>query len=106
VARARTILLELERVWNTLNDIGAVCAGVGLAAGNNRFLALTDEARGRMHAYWARFLFGSIVVGGDIGLDAHATAAARRAPRIRRGSSRVAQLLQRVVHDRMPTSAS
>jgi len=24
VARARTILLELERVWNTLNDIGAV----------------------------------------------------------------------------------
>ncbi len=37
LARVRTILLELERVWNTLNDIGAICAGVGLAAGNNRF---------------------------------------------------------------------
>ena len=44
LARARTILLELERVWNTLNDIGAICAGVGLAAGNNRFAALTDYA--------------------------------------------------------------
>ena len=30
----RTILLELERTWNHLNDIAAVCAGVGLAAGN------------------------------------------------------------------------
>ena len=37
LARARTILLELERVWNTLNDIGAICAGVGMAAGTSRF---------------------------------------------------------------------
>ena len=37
LARARTILLELERVWSHLNDIAAVCAGVGLAAGNNLF---------------------------------------------------------------------
>ena len=35
LARARTILLELERTWSHLNDIAAVCAGVGLAAGNN-----------------------------------------------------------------------
>ena len=34
---SRTILLELERVWNHLNDIGAICAGVGLAAGTSRF---------------------------------------------------------------------
>ena len=34
-ARARTLLLELERLWNHLNDIAAVCAGVGLAAGND-----------------------------------------------------------------------
>jgi NADH:ubiquinone oxidoreductase subunit D len=33
----RTILLELKRVWNHLNDIAAICAGVGLAAGNNAF---------------------------------------------------------------------
>ncbi|HEU5320346.1 MAG TPA: TSUP family transporter, partial [Methylomirabilota bacterium] len=31
--RMRTLLLELERLYNHLNDIGAVCAGVGLAAG-------------------------------------------------------------------------
>ena len=45
LARARTILLELERIWSHLNDIAAVCAGVGLAAGNNRFAALTERAR-------------------------------------------------------------
>ena len=45
LARARTILLELERIWSHLNDIAAVCAGVGLAAGNNCFAALTERAR-------------------------------------------------------------
>jgi Ni,Fe-hydrogenase III large subunit len=28
---ARTVLLELERVYNHLHDIGAICAGVGFA---------------------------------------------------------------------------
>ncbi len=66
VARARTILLELERLWNHLNDIAAVCAGVGLAAGNMRFLALTEQAR-RLNAQLTghRFLFDSIAVGGN-----------------------------------------
>jgi Ni,Fe-hydrogenase III large subunit len=66
VARARTILLELERVWNTLNDIGAICAGVGMAAGTNRFAELTDRARAlnaRLTGH--RFLFGSVEVGGS-----------------------------------------
>ncbi len=35
LARVRTILLELERLYNHLNDIGAVCAGVGFAAGQH-----------------------------------------------------------------------
>ena len=43
--RARTILLELERVWSHLNDISAVCAGTGLAAGVQRFAGLTERAR-------------------------------------------------------------
>ncbi len=66
VARARTILLELERLWNHLNDIGAACAGVGLAAGNMRFSALTERVR-RLNAQLTghRFLFGSIDVGGN-----------------------------------------
>ena len=74
LARARTLLLELERVWNHLNDIAAVCAGVGMAAGNAWFLALTERAR-RLNASVAghRFLFGSVQVGGStLTLDADA----------------------------------
>jgi Ni,Fe-hydrogenase III large subunit len=71
LARARTILLELERMWNHLNDISAVCAGVGLAAGYNRFAALAERAR-RLNAAVTghRFLFGSVRVGGsDVTLE-------------------------------------
>jgi Ni,Fe-hydrogenase III large subunit len=79
LARARTILLELERTWNHLNDIAAVCAGVGLAAGNTYFAALTERAR-RLNARLTghRFLFDSVAVGGSsLALDAPAVAAAR-----------------------------
>jgi Ni,Fe-hydrogenase III large subunit len=90
LARARTILLELERVWNTLNDIGAVCAGVGMAAGANRFVELTDRARAlnaRLTGH--RFLFGSVSVGGSgLELDGPAVADARETlARIRKESS-------------------
>ncbi len=66
LARARTLLLELERIWNHLNDIAAVCAGTGMAAGNAWFLALTERAR-RLNAALTghRFLFGSVQVGGS-----------------------------------------
>ena len=66
LARVRTILLELERLWSHLNDIAAVCAGVGLAAGNNAFAALAERGR-RLNAALTghRFLFGSIRVGGS-----------------------------------------
>ncbi|MCZ7588685.1 MAG: NADH-quinone oxidoreductase subunit C [Gaiella sp.] len=79
LARARTLLLELERVWSHLNDIAAVCAGVGLAAGNNLFAALTERAR-RLNADLTghRFLFGGVAVGGSsLDLDAHAVGDAR-----------------------------
>ena len=78
VGRARTILLELERVWNHLNDISAVCAGTGLAAGSQYFAALTERAR-RLNARVAghRFLFGTVRVGGsDLTLDADTVSAA------------------------------
>ena len=77
--RVRTILLELERTWNHLNDIAAVCAGVGLAAGNNRFAALTERAR-RLNARLTghRFLFGAVQVGGSaFAIDAVEVEAAR-----------------------------
>ena len=67
LARARTILLELERTWSHLNDIAAICAGVGLAAGNNLFAALTERAR-RLNRELTghRFLFGSVRPGASV----------------------------------------
>ena len=79
LARVRTILLELERTWSHLNDIAAVCAGVGLAAGNSLFAALTERAR-RLNARLTghRFLFGAVSVGGSsLELDAVTVSAAR-----------------------------
>jgi len=79
LARARTLLLELERAWSHLNDVAAICAGVGLAAGTARFLALTERAR-RLNARLAghRFLFGSVRVGGSaLEVDGRTARAAR-----------------------------
>jgi Ni,Fe-hydrogenase III large subunit len=91
LARARTILLELERTWSHLNDIAAICAGCGLAAGNNYYAALTEQAR-RLNAALTghRFLFGSVEIGGSaLIVDAGAAAAAReRLTAIRRDHER------------------
>jgi Ni,Fe-hydrogenase III large subunit len=79
LARVRTVLLELERVWNHLNDIAAVCAGVGLAAGNNLFAALTERAR-RLNQQLSghRFLFDTVALGGStLELDSARVTAAR-----------------------------
>jgi Ni,Fe-hydrogenase III large subunit len=74
LARARTILLELERVWSHLNDISAVCAGTGLAAGAQRFAGLTERARRLNERITGhRFLFGSVRIGrSDVVLDSDA----------------------------------
>jgi Ni,Fe-hydrogenase III large subunit len=79
LARARTVLLELERVWSHLNDISAGCAGTGLAAGAQRFAGLTERAR-RLDARLTdhRFLFDTVRVGGsDLELAAATITAAR-----------------------------
>jgi Ni,Fe-hydrogenase III large subunit len=69
---SRTVLLELERVYNHLHDIGAICAGVGFAPGSMAFAALKDHAQQTIAAAFGhRFLFGSIAVGtGAVALDA------------------------------------
>lgn len=62
--RARTLLLELERLYNHLNDIAAICAGVGFAPGNMAFAALKERAmRLNLSLAGHRFLFGSVEVG-------------------------------------------
>jgi Ni,Fe-hydrogenase III large subunit len=61
---ARTVALELERLYNHLHDIGALCAGVGFAAGTMSFAAFKERAQ-RLNALLAghRFLFGAVAVG-------------------------------------------
>jgi Ni,Fe-hydrogenase III large subunit len=83
LARARTILLELERTWSHLNDVAAVCAGTGFAAGNQRFAALTERARAlNADVGGHRFLRGSVAVGaGAAALPADAARRLRAALR-------------------------
>lgn len=80
---ARTLLLELERLYNHLHDIGALCAGAGFAPGTMVFAALKDRAQ-RINEELAghRFLFGSVAVGaGAFSLGPQAADAARGALR-------------------------
>jgi Ni,Fe-hydrogenase III large subunit len=77
--RVRTLLLELERLYNHLNDIAAICAGVGFAPGNMLFAALKERAQ-RLNATLTshRFLFDTIQVGASrLEITADAAAAAR-----------------------------
>jgi Ni,Fe-hydrogenase III large subunit len=73
------VLLELERVYNHLHDIGAICAGVGFAPGSMAFAALKDQAQQMIAvAFGHRFLFGTIAIGtGAAALAATAADAAR-----------------------------
>ncbi len=78
--RARTVLLELERVYNHLNDISAICAGVGFAPGAMAYAALKERAqRLNERLAWHRFLFDTVSVGRSaISFDRQEAADARR----------------------------
>ena len=72
LSRARTLLLELERVYNHLHDISAICAGVGFAAGTMAYATMKEQAQ-RLNERLAghRFLFHTVGVGAsDQALDA------------------------------------
>ena len=57
--RGRTLLLELERVYNHLHDISAICAGVGFAPGTMAYATLKERAqRLNLRLTGHRFLFG------------------------------------------------
>lgn len=64
LARVRTFWLELERLYNHLYDIAAICAGVGFAPGNMLFAAFKERAQ-RLNAQLSghRFLRGVIELG-------------------------------------------
>ena len=79
LSRSRTLLLELERVYNHLHDISAICAGVGFAAGTMAYATMKERAQRlneRLTAH--RFLFHTVRVGAsDQTLDAETVARAR-----------------------------
>ncbi len=63
-AEGQTFADALAHASRACADLAAICAGVGLAAGNNHFAGLTERARGlnaRLTGH--RFLFGTINVG-------------------------------------------
>jgi Ni,Fe-hydrogenase III large subunit len=78
---ARTLLLELERLYNHLHDIGALCAGVGFAPGAMAFATLKDRAQHINEGIAGhRFLFRTVAVGaGAIAIDRAAADTARGA---------------------------
>jgi Ni,Fe-hydrogenase III large subunit len=80
---ARTLLIELERLYNHLHDIGALCAGVGHAPGAMAFAALKDRAQHLNEGLAGhRFLFRTVSVGaGRFAVHARAADAARGALR-------------------------
>ncbi len=64
--RSRTLLLELERLYNHLNDISAICAGVGFAPGSMAFAAFKERAQ-RLNQRLAghRFLFDTVALASS-----------------------------------------
>jgi len=77
----RTVLLELERLYNHLHDIGAICAGVGFAPGTMAFAALKDRAQQiNAQAFGHRFLFNTVAVArSPVRLEGSASDATRAA---------------------------
>jgi Ni,Fe-hydrogenase III large subunit len=66
VARARTVLLELERLYNHLHDVSAACAGVGFAPGTTMFASCKERAqRINLATTGHRFMFDTVEVGGS-----------------------------------------
>jgi Ni,Fe-hydrogenase III large subunit len=77
--RARTLLLELERLYNHLGDVAAICAGVGFAPGNMAFASLKERAH-RLNSRLAghRFLFDTVALAeSEVHIDSASALCAR-----------------------------
>jgi Ni,Fe-hydrogenase III large subunit/Ni,Fe-hydrogenase III component G len=63
--RWRTVLAELERLYNHVGDIGNLCAGVGFALGNANGLQNKEQLqRLNKEIFGHRFLRGAVIPGG------------------------------------------
>lgn len=61
----RTILLEMERLYNHVGDIGNMCAGIGFSFGISRGAILKERLmRMNMRLAGHRYLRGTVIPGG------------------------------------------
>jgi Ni,Fe-hydrogenase III large subunit/Ni,Fe-hydrogenase III component G len=95
-AWGRTLLLELERLYNHLGDAGNMCAGGALAVGTMAGAAMKEAVQRRIERLVGhRFLRGAIAIGGlrrDLP-PAELEALRRDLPRWRTELGRFAQLV-------------
>jgi len=74
---ARTLLLELERLYNHIGDIGNICAGTGFHLGTSQGAILKERLQRLNESLTGhRFLMGIVGLGG-LRYDLHAGAFAR-----------------------------
>ena len=104
--RIRTLLLELERIYNHLHDISAICAGVGFAPGTMAYASLKERVQ-RLNERLTghRFLFGTV----SLGASALALTAGRRRRRPRgvaRGARRACDRVATPAVRRLAAGAS
>ncbi len=87
LARARTVLLELERLYNHLNDIGAACAGIGFSPGSMIFATLKERAQRVNQALTGhRFLFDTVQLArSELEISEHSAMTTRNELRDIRG---------------------
>lgn len=65
VLRWRTVLAELERLYNHVGDIGNLCAGVGFALGNGNGLQSKEQIQRLNQEFFGhRFLRGAVSLSG------------------------------------------
>src|SRR5665811_2038516 len=74
----RDRLLELERLYNHLNDIGAACAGIGFSPGSMIFASLKERAqRVNQMLTGHRFMFDTVqLTRSDLEIKEHSALAA------------------------------
>ncbi|HEY3111463.1 MAG TPA: nickel-dependent hydrogenase large subunit, partial [Chloroflexota bacterium] len=95
-AWGRTLLLELERLYNHLGDAGNMCAGGALAIGTMTGAAMKEAVQRRVERLVGhRFLRGAVALGGlrrDLPRE-ELDALRRELPRWREEAGRFAQLV-------------
>jgi len=82
-ARIRVVLAELERLYNHVNDIAAIAAGVGLAFVTQHGLRLKEEMQRLNAALTGHRFLRNVLIPGGVRLDLDARSAPEVLARLR-----------------------